>query len=61
MYNFFSPLRLYLLFSKNSVEATSIDNDISISETLKYYMGKNTPERQVFIMDNLIIDDDLEN
>ena len=26
----------------------------SIPETLEFYMGKNTPERRVFIMENLI-------
>ncbi|MDP4291134.1 MAG: DNA topoisomerase IV subunit B [Bacteroidota bacterium] len=32
-----------------------------ISETLSFYMGKNTPERQSFIMDNLRIEEDLVN
>jgi len=27
---------------------------------LNYYMGKNTPERQKFIIENLIIEKDLE-
>jgi topoisomerase IV subunit B len=27
---------------------------------LSYYMGKNTPERQKFIIDNLKIEKDLE-
>jgi len=26
---------------------------------LKYYMGKNTPERQEFIIDNLYIEKDI--
>jgi len=26
----------------------------NISETLEFYMGKNTPERRDFIMENLI-------
>ena len=26
----------------------------SIGETLEFYMGKNTPERRDFIMENLI-------
>jgi len=37
------------------------DKDVTISETLEYYMGKNTPNRQDFIIDNLIIEDKLEN
>lgn len=31
----------------------------SIGETLQFYMGKNTPERQVFIIDNLRIEEDI--
>ncbi len=30
----------------------------SIDEVLSYYMGKNTPERQDFIIDNLYIEKD---
>jgi len=30
-----------------------------ISKLLSYYMGKNTPERQNFIIDNLRIEKDL--
>jgi topoisomerase-4 subunit B len=26
---------------------------------LGYYMGKNTPDRQVFIIDNLVVEKDL--
>jgi topoisomerase-4 subunit B len=33
----------------------------SISNLLEYYMGKNTPERQQFIIDNLRIEEDLVN
>ena len=39
-----------------------VDNDISIFETLEYYMGKNTPDRQNFIVDNLIVENnELDN
>ena len=31
----------------------------SVSETLRFYMGKNTPERQLFIIDNLRIEEDV--
>lgn len=34
---------------------------IPIQETLSYYMGKNTPERQQFIIDNLKIEEELLN
>lgn len=33
--------------------------DMSIHELLEYYMGKNTPERQQFIIGNLRLEDDL--
>ncbi|MDD4748190.1 MAG: hypothetical protein PHW19_13010, partial [Salinivirgaceae bacterium] len=31
-----------------------------ISELLSFYMGKNTPTRQEFIIDNLRIEEDIE-
>jgi topoisomerase IV subunit B len=33
-----------------------ITQETSIEETLKYYMGKNTPERQDDIIDNLMVE-----
>jgi len=36
-----------------------LDTDKSISELLSFYMGKNTPERQKFIIDNLKVELDL--
>ena len=33
--------------------------DLSIPEILEYYMGKNTPERQQFIINNLRLEEDL--
>lgn len=32
----------------------------AVAEVLEFYMGKNTPERQGFIVDNLIVEDDSE-
>jgi topoisomerase-4 subunit B len=29
-----------------------------LKELLEFYMGKNTPERQNFIIENLVIDED---
>ena len=37
-----------------------IGSDTKIEEILKYFMGKNTPERQEFIIDNLKVEEDLE-
>ncbi len=31
----------------------------SINELLKFYMGKNTPDRQEFIIENLKVEQDL--
>ena len=30
----------------------------AVAEVLEFYMGKNTPERQNFIVENLIVEDD---
>ena len=35
------------------------DNDMSIDELLQFYMGKNTPNRQSFIIDNLKVELDI--
>jgi topoisomerase-4 subunit B len=34
----------------------NVQGDHSISEILSFYMGKNTPDRRDFIMDNLVVD-----
>jgi len=36
-----------------------LTKDSSFQEVLNFYMGKNTPERQNFIIDNLKVEDDL--
>ena len=36
-----------------------INQEFQIKELLEYYMGKNTPSRQVFIIDNLRVEKDL--
>jgi topoisomerase-4 subunit B len=35
------------------------DEDHSISEVLSFYMGKNTQERRAYIMENLIVDEEI--
>ncbi|MES2837586.1 MAG: DNA topoisomerase IV subunit B [Bacteroidota bacterium] len=40
------------------LEPVLIDHKSSIQELLSYYMGKNTPQRQDFIIENLKIDKD---
>jgi hypothetical protein len=36
-----------------------LDKDMSIEDLLSFYMGKNTPTRQEFIIDNLKVDDEV--
>jgi len=40
------------------LEPVILDQETSITKLLTYYMGKNTPERQKFIIDNLRIEKD---
>jgi topoisomerase-4 subunit B len=41
------------------LEPVVLSADSSIEKVLSYYMGKNTPERQEFIIDNLVIEKDI--
>lgn len=41
------------------LEPVMVGKDTTIGEILKFYMGKNTPERQEFIIDNLRVEKDL--
>ena len=41
------------------LEPIILKKDTSISDVLKFYMGKNTPDRQEFIIDNLRVEKDL--
>ena len=41
------------------LEQVSLHKADNVAELLEYYMGKNTMERQNFIIDNLIIEEDL--
>ncbi len=41
------------------LEPVVLDNEKSIEEILAFYMGKNTPDRQRFIIDNLKVELDL--
>lgn len=43
------------------LEPVILNQEISIEKILDYYMGKNTPERQDFIINNLKIEIDTEN
>jgi len=39
------------------LEPVVIGKDQTIDQLLEFYMGKNTPDRQVFILENLVIED----
>ena len=41
------------------LEPIILSKDTSIKSLLTFYMGKNTPERQGFIIDNLRIEKDM--
>ena len=41
------------------LEPVRLKKDDSVSELLPFYMGKNTPERQEFIIENLRVEEDL--
>ena len=41
------------------LEPVFLPEGSKIEEVLKYYMGKNTPERQKFIINNLKVEEDL--
>ncbi|MBQ1884904.1 MAG: type IIA DNA topoisomerase subunit B [Bacteroidales bacterium] len=41
------------------LEQVTLHKNDQVQKLLEYYMGKNTPERQNFIIDNLVIEEDL--
>ena len=41
------------------LEPVMLDKDMSIEQMLQFYMGKNTPDRQKFIIENLKVEIDL--
>jgi len=34
-----------------------LGKDQTITQLLEFYMGKNTPDRQLFILDNLVVEE----
>ena len=39
------------------LEPVVIGKDQTIDNLLEFYMGKNTPDRQTFILENLVVED----
>ncbi len=50
----------YFIGDNMRLDPVIIGSDTKIEEILKYFMGKNTPERQEFIINNLKVEEDLE-
>ena len=42
------------------LDPVMIRKDVAIPDLLSFYMGTNTPERQLFILDNLRVEEDLD-
>ena len=56
----FSPDEFrYFIGSTMRLDPVILSKDSPVNDLLSFYMGKNTPDRQVFIIDNLKIEEDL--
>lgn len=49
----------HLIGPKIRLENVLLKKDNGLDELLRFYMGKNTPDRQVFIIENLRIEEDI--
>ena len=49
----------YFISEDMMLEPIVVKSDSNIDETLSYYMGRNTPDRQNFIINNLYVEDSL--
>ena len=55
-----SPHEFEGFISKDiKLDPVILEKESGVAKLLSYYMGKNTPERQVFIIDNLIVEQDI--
>jgi len=41
------------------LDQVTLKKEDAVADLLSFYMGKNTPERQVFIIDNLVVEEDI--
>ena len=41
------------------LDQVSLKKEDAVSDLLSFYMGKNTPERQMFIIENLVVEEDV--
>ena len=51
----------YFIGKDIRLDPVNIKKGDSISDLLEFYMGKNTPDRQQFIIENLVIEEELED
>ena len=49
----------YFIGEDMRLEPVRMKREVVIKDLLEFYMGKNTPDRQNFIIDNLIVEEDL--
>jgi topoisomerase-4 subunit B len=49
----------YFIGSSIRLEPVLLQRESSIKDILSFYMGKNTPQRQTFIIDNLRVEEDI--
>jgi topoisomerase-4 subunit B len=50
----------YFIGENMRLDPIIVGSEAKIQDILKYYMGKNTPQRQEFIINNLKIEEDIE-
>ncbi len=48
-----------LIGPKIRLEPVLLKKEYSVADLLRFYMGKNTPDRQLFIIDNLRVEEDI--
>ena len=41
------------------MDQVTLKKEDAVADLLSFYMGKNTPERQMFIIDNLVVEEDI--
>ncbi len=49
----------YFIGEDMRLDPVSLTKEDAVGELLEFYMGKNTPERQNFIIENLVVEEDL--
>ena len=56
-----SPKEFKDFISDDGMRLTPVEvaGEHSVPEVLSFYMGKNTPERREYIMNNLVIDEEM--